>query len=292
MPDPPWSPSTAIPAMVVRPESAPLLLTDLDQKLELLAATGVDVTAVVHFDEERANESPEDFVQEVLVDVPGRAEPSWSARTSTSATIAGATCRCCASSGASAGFEVVPVPLVARADGVDEPVSLHRHPPRPGRWRGRRRGPAARAAVRGTRHRRQRRPAGPAARLPDGQRRGAEPDLPARPTACTPAGTSGPTARSTRAPSTSAAARRSTSTPTTRCSRPTCSTSTTTSTASGPRCASCTFLRSERKFDGIDALVAQLKHDVEATRHALAESRSTVRHHLTRRTRRRALATR
>ena len=29
------------------------------------------------------------------------------------------------------------------------------------------------------------------------------------------------------------------------------------------------FLRSERKFDGIDALVAQLKHDVEAARHAL-----------------------
>ena len=32
------------------------------------------------------------------------------------------------------------------------------------------------------------------------------------------------------------------------------------------------FLRSERKFDGIDALVAQLKHDVEAARHALEVS--------------------
>jgi riboflavin kinase/FMN adenylyltransferase len=29
------------------------------------------------------------------------------------------------------------------------------------------------------------------------------------------------------------------------------------------------FLRSERKFDGIDALVAQLKHDVESARHIL-----------------------
>ena len=29
------------------------------------------------------------------------------------------------------------------------------------------------------------------------------------------------------------------------------------------------FLRSERKFDGIDALVAQLKHDVEHARHTL-----------------------
>jgi riboflavin kinase/FMN adenylyltransferase len=56
------------PATVVRPESAPLLLTDLDQKLELLAATGIDHCVVIHFDEERAKEPAEDFVQEVLVD--------------------------------------------------------------------------------------------------------------------------------------------------------------------------------------------------------------------------------
>ena len=42
------------PASVVRPESAPLLLCDLDQKLELLASAGVDRTVVVRFDEERA----------------------------------------------------------------------------------------------------------------------------------------------------------------------------------------------------------------------------------------------
>jgi len=59
------------PASVVRPESAPLLLTDLDQKLELLASTGVDRTIVVPFDEVRANESAEDFVTEVLVDALG-----------------------------------------------------------------------------------------------------------------------------------------------------------------------------------------------------------------------------
>ena len=35
------------PAQVIRPDSAPLLLTDLDQKLELLADTGVDYTLVV-----------------------------------------------------------------------------------------------------------------------------------------------------------------------------------------------------------------------------------------------------
>jgi riboflavin kinase/FMN adenylyltransferase len=55
------------PAMVVRPESAPRLLTDLDQKLELLASTGVDVTVVVPFDEARAQESAEDFVDEIVV---------------------------------------------------------------------------------------------------------------------------------------------------------------------------------------------------------------------------------
>ncbi len=55
------------PAAVVRPESSPKLLTDLDQKLELLAATGVDHTVVVHFDEPRAQEEPEDFVRDVLV---------------------------------------------------------------------------------------------------------------------------------------------------------------------------------------------------------------------------------
>jgi riboflavin kinase/FMN adenylyltransferase len=55
------------PAMVVRPESAPRLLTDLDQKLELLASTGIDVALVVHFDEARAAESAEDFVHEVIV---------------------------------------------------------------------------------------------------------------------------------------------------------------------------------------------------------------------------------
>jgi riboflavin kinase/FMN adenylyltransferase len=55
------------PASVVRPESAPLLLTDLDQKLELLAATGVDYTKVVHFDEARSKEPAEDFVREDLV---------------------------------------------------------------------------------------------------------------------------------------------------------------------------------------------------------------------------------
>ena len=55
------------PAAVVRPDSAPRLLTDLDQKIDLLGQTGVDYVLVVRFDEERAEESPQDFVREVLV---------------------------------------------------------------------------------------------------------------------------------------------------------------------------------------------------------------------------------
>jgi riboflavin kinase/FMN adenylyltransferase len=56
------------PASLVRPESAPQLLTDLDQRLELLEACGIDTTLVVTFDEARSKESAEDFVQTVLVD--------------------------------------------------------------------------------------------------------------------------------------------------------------------------------------------------------------------------------
>ena len=55
------------PALVLRPESAPRLLTSLQQKLELLAANGVDVTYVVHFDRERALTTAEEFVRDVFV---------------------------------------------------------------------------------------------------------------------------------------------------------------------------------------------------------------------------------
>jgi riboflavin kinase / FMN adenylyltransferase len=55
------------PAQVVRPESAPKLLTSLPQKLELLEATGlVDHALVLTFDEQRRRESAEDFVTQVL----------------------------------------------------------------------------------------------------------------------------------------------------------------------------------------------------------------------------------
>jgi riboflavin kinase / FMN adenylyltransferase len=57
------------PAEVVRPESAPRLLTTLEQRLELLDATGdLDLCWVLSFDEARSKEAAEDFVREVLVD--------------------------------------------------------------------------------------------------------------------------------------------------------------------------------------------------------------------------------
>ena len=56
------------PAHVVRPRSAPRLLTTLEQKLELIEAQGIDYAYVVHFDAERAGTHPDVFVEQVFVD--------------------------------------------------------------------------------------------------------------------------------------------------------------------------------------------------------------------------------
>lgn len=110
------------PASVVRPESAPLLLTDLDQKLELLSSTGIDATAVVHFDEAQAAEAPESFVQRVLVDCLGTRQvvvgEDFHFGRSRSGNVS-----LLRQLGATFDYEVQPLPLVSRADGVDEPIS-------------------------------------------------------------------------------------------------------------------------------------------------------------------------
>jgi riboflavin kinase / FMN adenylyltransferase len=55
------------PAEVVRPDSAPKLLTTLEQKVELLEATGdVDECLVLPFDATRSKEPAEQFVEELL----------------------------------------------------------------------------------------------------------------------------------------------------------------------------------------------------------------------------------
>jgi riboflavin kinase / FMN adenylyltransferase len=55
------------PATVVRPYSAPLLLTSLDVKIELIAELGVEELVVVPFDLQFAQQSPQHFIDEVLV---------------------------------------------------------------------------------------------------------------------------------------------------------------------------------------------------------------------------------
>jgi riboflavin kinase/FMN adenylyltransferase len=56
------------PAAIVAPQRAPRLLTTLDRRLELLAASGVDRCVVVGFDPARSSQEPQAFVQGLLVD--------------------------------------------------------------------------------------------------------------------------------------------------------------------------------------------------------------------------------
>jgi riboflavin kinase/FMN adenylyltransferase len=55
------------PATVVRPETAPRLLTDLTERIELLSNSGVEVCYVLRFDEERSLQPPEEFVEEIIL---------------------------------------------------------------------------------------------------------------------------------------------------------------------------------------------------------------------------------
>ena len=110
------------PMSIVRPESAPKLLTTLEQKIELLASTGVDATVVVSFSEEQSHETAVDFVDRVVVNALG-----------TRAVIVGSdfhfghmrqgNVTLLREMGERHDFTAEPVRLVPRADGVDEPVS-------------------------------------------------------------------------------------------------------------------------------------------------------------------------
>ena len=62
------------PATVVRPDSAPKLLTRLPRKLELLEELGIDVAYVIEFDEQRASTTAARFVEDVFVDRLGAQE--------------------------------------------------------------------------------------------------------------------------------------------------------------------------------------------------------------------------
>lgn len=110
------------PASVVRPASAPKLLTDLEQKLELLAETGVDATVVIHFDWAQSEETAESFVQRVLVDglrvakvVVGEDFHFGRHRVGSVPMLR--------ELGRYSDFQVEPLELIDRVDGVDEPIS-------------------------------------------------------------------------------------------------------------------------------------------------------------------------
>lgn len=55
------------PLSVVRPEAAPRLLTDLDAKARLIERLGVEELVVIAFDEHVAAQAPADFIEQVLV---------------------------------------------------------------------------------------------------------------------------------------------------------------------------------------------------------------------------------
>ena len=110
------------PASVVRPESAPRLLTSADQKMELLESTGIDAVVVVPFDTEQAAESPESFVDRVLVQclktriiVVGEDFHFGRHRDGNVDLLR--------KIGVEADFDVEPVQLLQRLDGIDEPIS-------------------------------------------------------------------------------------------------------------------------------------------------------------------------
>ncbi len=110
------------PASVVRPESAPRLLTGPELKMELLESTGIDAVVVVPFTPDQAAESPESFVDRVLVEC-----------LKTRAIVVGedfhfgrhrdGNVDLLRKIGAEADFDVEPIRLVQRLDGIDEPVS-------------------------------------------------------------------------------------------------------------------------------------------------------------------------
>lgn len=110
------------PLSVVRPEAAPRLLANLDQKLSLLESTGIDAVVIVPFNEAQANETPVEFVERVLVNnlaaqvVIVGSDFHFGHMRQGNVTLL-------REMGERHDFTCEPVVLVPRADGIDEPVS-------------------------------------------------------------------------------------------------------------------------------------------------------------------------
>lgn len=110
------------PLSIVRPEAAPRLLANLDQKLELLESTGVDAVVIVPFNDVQANETPVEFVERVLVNTLAAkvvivgSDFHFGHMRQGNVTLL-------KEMGERHDFVCDPVVLVPRADGIDEPVS-------------------------------------------------------------------------------------------------------------------------------------------------------------------------
>jgi len=110
------------PAYVLRLDNAPALLTGIDHKLELLEAAGIDTALVIPFDVDRASETAEEFVVDVLVDcleaksvVVGADFHFGKGRSGNVAVLA--------ELGATYGYEVEGIELLPRDDGKIESIS-------------------------------------------------------------------------------------------------------------------------------------------------------------------------
>jgi riboflavin kinase / FMN adenylyltransferase len=56
------------PLRVLRPESAPLLITPLSEKIAALGSTGIDAVLILPFDDQFASTSPHDFARKIVAD--------------------------------------------------------------------------------------------------------------------------------------------------------------------------------------------------------------------------------
>ena len=110
------------PASIVRPESAPRMLTNPEQKIELLRETGVDAVVVVPFNPEQAKETPVDFVTRVLVGGL-RAQSVIVGSDFHFGHMRQGNVTLLREMGERHDFVCEPVVLIPRADGVNEPVS-------------------------------------------------------------------------------------------------------------------------------------------------------------------------
>ena len=110
------------PLSIVRPEAAPRLLANLDQKIELLESTGVDAVVIVPFNDVQASETPVEFVERVLVNTLAAkvvivgSDFHFGHMRQGNVTLL-------KEMGVRHDFVCDPVVLVPRADGIDEPVS-------------------------------------------------------------------------------------------------------------------------------------------------------------------------